>query len=54
MKYVIRYTDGAYEFTEGSGHPCSLVEARRFDTKEEAEEHAIMLCDVDSIVAVEE
>jgi hypothetical protein len=41
MKYVIQYVeDGAYESTFGSGWPCSLSEARKFDTRNEAEDHA--------------
>lgn len=52
MKYVIRYTDGAYEYKQGSGFPSTLDEARRFDSRGEAEEHALILMDVDSIVEV--
>lgn len=54
MKYLIRYTDGAYEFTQGSGFPCSIEEARRFDSKEDAEEHSLILIGVATIEEIEE
>lgn len=54
MKYVIQYTDGAYEYKVGSGFPCTLIEeAMRFDSVEDAKYHAENLEDV-MIIEVEE
>ena len=54
MKYVIRYTDGAYEHRDGIGFPSALVEAKRFDTREEAQEYADNnLCMVDCVEVVD-
>lgn len=49
MKYLIRYTDGAYESSFGKGHPVDFQEARVFDTYEDARVHALDLVDVDCI-----
>ena len=53
MKYVIKYTDGAYEHREGSGFPSTLLEAKLFDTREEAQSYADQnLCMIDCVEAV--
>lgn len=54
MKWVIKYTDGAYEWKQGSGFPSSFEEARRFDTQEDALKHAENLIDVEGVEVAEE
>lgn len=51
-KYVIVYQDESYEAKtpDGSGFPTRLLsEARMFETREQAEQHAAMLTDVKTI-----
>lgn len=52
VRYVIRYTDGLYESGMGMGWACDFEEAKYFETREEAEERAEQLIDVDCIVEV--